>query len=214
MRGYQNSGSPAPCLAVDISQGIDKGFIVLKDQKGSSHFLVIPTKTIRGIEDPILASRGNTNYWQKAYENLAYVEKALGKKVPALALGIGVNSIATRSQNQLHLHMDCLSPEVYRWAKTAPSGTSEVTFKTEKYRVTKFESTPNEFKNPFDWLHDKIGDANPAVENHALALVVNPLANGNFEFLLFDSDSGPALWDRGGGSADLLMDRSCALAAK
>ena len=207
--GFQASGSPAPCVAVDLRSG----YVVLKDQKGPSHFLVIPTKKITGIEDAVLESRDNTNYWQKAFENLSYVSAALGKKAPALALAIGVNSIATRSQNQLHLHMDCLAPEVYHWAQSAPAGTTEVSFKTEKYRVTKIDAPLASFINSFDWLHAKIGNGNPSAENHALALVVSPLAVGRLQFLLFDSDTGPAVWDRGGGSADLLMDRSCAIAS-
>ena len=45
---------------VDITNGVEKGFAVLKDKTGVAQFLLIPTARIGGIEDPaLLGARRN-----------------------------------------------------------------------------------------------------------------------------------------------------------
>lgn len=206
VKGFRATGSPAPCMSVNIASGIENGFVVLKDMKGDSHFLVIPTRKIQGIEDSTLASTATTNYWQEAYQNLSYVDHALGRQLPSGALAIGVNSVYARSQEQLHLHMDCLNPDVYQWLKTAKFPGS-LWIKGATYRAWKAVAKSNEFINPFQSLHQTFGNDPAALKKHALVLVTRDLADGSREFVVIDGDSGI----QGGGSADLLMDRHCNL---
>ena len=53
LASFRADGSPGRCLAVNISAGVDDGHVILKDIKGPSHFLLIPTRKITGIDDPL-----------------------------------------------------------------------------------------------------------------------------------------------------------------
>src|SRR5580700_8480216 len=59
---------PAPCERVYIvdAQASD-GYAVLADIKGGAHFLLIPIKTISGIESATLEEPGAPNYFQAAW---------------------------------------------------------------------------------------------------------------------------------------------------
>ena len=50
--------SPSPCAKVDIADGVEKGFVVLKDRNGIAQFLLIPTARISGIDDPAILAPG------------------------------------------------------------------------------------------------------------------------------------------------------------
>src|ERR1019366_6583501 len=41
---------PNPCLQVDLTGGIENGFAILRDPRGGTQFLLIPTTRISGIE--------------------------------------------------------------------------------------------------------------------------------------------------------------------
>ena len=43
---------PNPCLQVDLTGGIENGFAILRDPRGGTQFLLIPTTRISGIESP------------------------------------------------------------------------------------------------------------------------------------------------------------------
>jgi CDP-diacylglycerol pyrophosphatase len=61
--------NPAPCRTIKL-MGSDRdapGFAVMPDRKGGAHFLLIPTRAIRGIESPELRARGALNYYAAAW---------------------------------------------------------------------------------------------------------------------------------------------------
>ena len=47
-----HSHDPRPCVEVDLRDGVEKGFAVLKDMRGATQFLLIPTARVPGIESP------------------------------------------------------------------------------------------------------------------------------------------------------------------
>src|SRR5580704_2477877 len=55
----QQHGDPKPCAEVNLASG----FAVLKDIKGASQFLLIPTTEVGGIEDPLLLAPFARNYF-------------------------------------------------------------------------------------------------------------------------------------------------------
>ena len=95
-----------PCAAVDLARGM----AVLKDREGVAQYLVIPTTKITGIEDP--AALTDTTGFAVAWETRALVERKLGHALPRDAISLAVNSRTGRSQNQLHIHVDCLDATV------------------------------------------------------------------------------------------------------
>ena len=78
----ESEHSPSPCAAVDITNGVEKGFAVLKDKNGIAQFLLIPTARIGGIEDPALLAPGETNYWEAAWQARSFVEQRLHASLP------------------------------------------------------------------------------------------------------------------------------------
>jgi CDP-diacylglycerol pyrophosphatase len=99
-----------PCAAVDL----EHRFAVLKDIKGATQYLLIPTDRVSGIEsaEAILAPDA-PNYWAAAWQARRFMVERAGKTVPRDDISLAINSPHGRSQNQLHIHIDCIAPEVH-----------------------------------------------------------------------------------------------------
>jgi CDP-diacylglycerol pyrophosphatase len=105
---------PKPCerLVLPDSTGVRDGYAVLHDRKGGAHFLLIPTRTLPGIESPELLAAGAPNYFAAAWTVRAELEQTVGHALVREAIGMAVNSQHARSQDQLHIHVECLQPRV------------------------------------------------------------------------------------------------------
>ncbi|HEU4671204.1 MAG TPA: CDP-diacylglycerol diphosphatase [Dyella sp.] len=101
---------PSPCAAVHAGPG---GYAVLKDRHGAYQYLVLPLQRTQGIESPELVRPDAPNYLAAAWRARLYVEAALGMAQPRGVLGLVVNSPLGRSQNQLHIHVDCMRRDVH-----------------------------------------------------------------------------------------------------
>jgi CDP-diacylglycerol pyrophosphatase len=104
----QQQHDPKPCAKVDLSGG----FAVLKDISGASQYLLIPTAQIGGIEDPALLAPLAHNYFADAWQARGFVEKALGRTMPRDTLSLAINSASGRTQDQFHIHIDCIRADV------------------------------------------------------------------------------------------------------
>ena len=102
-------GAPAPCASVDL----DGGWAVLKDAVGARQYLLIPTAKVTGVESPELIAAGAPNYFAAAWQARAFTEAAAGGTLPRDWIALAVNSSVSRSQNQLHIHIDCLRADVH-----------------------------------------------------------------------------------------------------
>ncbi len=105
-------GDPKPCVEVDLKNGAERGYAVLKDIRGATQYLLIPTRRIVGIESPALLAPDAENYFADAWNARGFVEKAVGHALPIDTLSLAVNSVHARTQNQLHIHIDCIRPDV------------------------------------------------------------------------------------------------------
>jgi CDP-diacylglycerol pyrophosphatase len=103
-------GQAAPCAEVDVTKGVDHGFAVLKDKHGQEQYLLMPTEDITGIEDRRVLAPDAVNYFAAAWTARSLVEARLGHPAPRQDMAVSVNSIYGRSQDLLHLHIDCLAP--------------------------------------------------------------------------------------------------------
>jgi CDP-diacylglycerol pyrophosphatase len=108
----QQHGDPQPCAQVDLTGGTARGFAILKDIRGASQFLLIPTEDVDGIESPALLVPDAVNYFDDAWTARSFAEKALGRAMPRDALSLAINSKYGRTQNQLHIHIDCIAADV------------------------------------------------------------------------------------------------------
>ena len=105
---------PAPCVEVDISDGEQRGSAVMKDSEGPDQFLLVPTARITGIEDPAVRAPDAPNYFEYAWRARAYTEAGAGGTLPRDWISLAINSTAARTQDQLHIHIDCLRADVHQ----------------------------------------------------------------------------------------------------
>jgi CDP-diacylglycerol pyrophosphatase len=113
-----NDGDPAPCALVDV----DGGYIVMKDRDGQRQFLLIPTRPITGIESPELLAPDAPNYFADAWDRRYFVDAQAGRSLPPDWMSLAINSQLARSQNQMHIHMDCLRADVHDALMQYPVG--------------------------------------------------------------------------------------------
>lgn len=106
--------NPAPCASVDLTAGIDRGYAVFKDNVGDHQYLLIPTTPVTGIEDPDLQRPDAPNYVAEAWRARAFTEASAGGALPRDWISLAVNGAVARTQNQLHIHIDCLRTEVHQ----------------------------------------------------------------------------------------------------
>lgn len=109
----QQSRDPAPCSLVDLDAGEDHGYVVFKDMVGARQYLLMPTAWITGIESPALLAPGATNYFAAAWDARSFTEARAGGTLPRDWISLAVNSAVSRSQDQLHIHIDCLRADVH-----------------------------------------------------------------------------------------------------
>jgi CDP-diacylglycerol pyrophosphatase len=107
---YSLTGFAFPCLAVDLSGGESKGWVVLRPPLGAPDTVLAPTLRITGVEDPRLQDPNAVNYFAAAWNARGFVA---GGATPATGeAAVAVNPRVGRTQDQLHLHIGCLSPWV------------------------------------------------------------------------------------------------------
>jgi CDP-diacylglycerol pyrophosphatase len=104
-------GDPAPCALVADAERPD-GYAVLKDLVGKTQYLLIPTARIAGIESPELLHPGAANYFAAAWRARTFVDQRAGEVLPRDWLSLAINSEVGRTQDQLHVHVDCVSSDV------------------------------------------------------------------------------------------------------
>jgi CDP-diacylglycerol pyrophosphatase len=106
------SGVAFPCAEMNIANGLDRGFAVLLASSSAAHVIVVPTIRISGIESPALQSENAPNYWAAAWDARRFVEQGARRQLLRDQIGIAINSAASRSQGQLHIHVSCIAPVV------------------------------------------------------------------------------------------------------
>ncbi len=202
----QQDHDPAPCTAVDLAGG----YAVLKDIRGDLQFLLIPTARVSGIDDPSILAPDAPNYWQPAWQARRYVEQRAGHALPRDVVSLAINSAAGRSQDQLHIHVDCLRADVNaalhaHQAAVGPDWTPfPVALAGTRYRAMRIEQDDLADANPFLLLAKSV----PAAEMRWHTLVVAGATFGNRPgFILLDGRADLAAGDRGHGEA--LQDHNC-----
>lgn len=213
-------GVPAPCVSVDLTGGEHDGFVVWKDAKGISQYLVLPTQKITGIESPALLSAHARNYFADAWTTTALVNQRLHRTLPRTDFALAVNAISGRTQNQLHIHIDCIQPEVKSLlAQTASGiGTSwqamPVRLAGHSYRAMWLPGAELGPRNPFQLLAGSLSNPAREMAGHTLVLA-GAERKGQPGFVLLDRKAPMfavdiAPWIRlGFGSGEELEDHSC-----
>jgi len=200
---------PAPCMAVNL----EGGYAVLKDIVGDTQFLVIPTARVGGIEDKAILAPDAPNYFADAWKARSYVSQRAGHDLQRSDITLAINSIYGRTQDQLHIHVDCIRPDVrdalkQHQAAIGPSWTEfPVPLAGHHYRTMRLAQPELGTTNPFRLLAHDVAQAQ--MGSHTLVLAGATFA-GNPGFVLLDGRADLAAGDTGSG--EQLQDHACALA--
>jgi len=211
--GQQSQGKPAPCAEVDLARGEDHGFAVLKDRAGATQYLVMPTRLITGIEDTRLRDPGATNYFAPAWRVRVLVEAKLGAPLAATDTSIAVNSIYGRTQDLLHLHVDCIRSDVrnaiagaapgitYHWSSTP------LMLAGHPYRALRIDGAEVPTSDPFDLLARGLHVPPGEMGAWTLVLAGAQFLDGRPGFVLLAGRADPASGNDGSGEE--LQDHDC-----
>jgi CDP-diacylglycerol pyrophosphatase len=210
--GQVQHGNPSPCALVSLEGGQEKGFVLLKDRAGVSQYLLMPTARITGIEDPKLLAPGATNYFARAWDERGLVSAKLGRPLPRDETSVAVNSIYGRSQDQLHLHIDCLDAGVHEQLKALGRqiGTewSRTRIRLGKHAYWARRLDGEELRaDPFRLLADTMPGARSEMGAWTLVLVGERGADGRPGFYLFAGRADPAHGEDASG--EVLQDHDC-----
>jgi len=211
----ERHGDPKPCTEVNLKSGTAGGFAVLKDITGATQFLLIPTKRVTGIEDPAVRAPRATNYFAEAWQERRLVEKVLGHGMPGDTLSLAVNSELGRSQNQLHIHIDCVRADVRDALRSARAQIGRrwkplpVLLAGHRYRAMRVTGWSLVGHNPFKLLARGLPGASADMGYHTLVVVGIRFADGASGFVILDDRADPTHGDNAGGEE--LQDHACAL---
>lgn len=187
-------GDPAPCAEVDL----DGGYAVLKDLVGATQFLLIPTARLGGIESPELLAPGAPNYFADAWRARAFVDQLAEQAIPRDWMSLAINSVAARSQNQLHVHVDCVRADV-REALARNASRLGLTWQPfpeplaeQQYLATVVAGADLDGVNPFVALADGVAGARADMGLQTLVAVGTYLPDGQPGFVLLTDRADPA----------------------
>lgn len=205
--------NPAPCAEVNLANGEENGSAILKDLWGKTQFLLIPTRRVTGIEDPLIGARALPNYWAAAWSARRLVEERLGKELPRNAIGMAINSVGSRSQDQLHIHIDCVRPDVRlaleSHAAAIRSHWADLPFSLvgQFYRARRIEGS-NPEPDPFRLLREDASASGIPMREETLAVIGAQFGQGKEGFFLLANHARKGAQ----AHAENLLDHSCALA--
>jgi CDP-diacylglycerol pyrophosphatase len=204
---------PKPCERVDLNGGVDQGVAILKDLVGIAQMLAIPTRRITGIEDPQMLAPNAPPVFAVAWSAKTLVEARLGRALPREAVGLAINSKWARSQDQLHVHVDCMAiPVIKALAEYASALDGQwramtVPLQGSVYFARRVDSKDLVDLAPLKLLADGVEGAREHMGAYSLAAVGATFDGKPGFILLADQFSLEA-----GGHAEDLEDHGCAIA--
>jgi len=197
-----NQGLP---LAPSLQCYPARGDAVLKDICGATHYLLIPTARRVGIESPQLLLDDEPDYFGDAWAARDRVIAASGRtQVGSDELGLAVNSRWGRSQDQLHIHIDFVRPEVRdairQWLRQGASSPRIELF-GHAYHIVHVES----LQRPSPFQTAAAGATTQQREMNTIAVV----GDGASGFYVLGGHVDPGRLDRG-HAEEILVPRHCA----
>ena len=212
----KNNAAPSPCAEVDIAGGEEQGVAILKDRNGVAQYLAIPTRRVAGIDSPDILDPALPNYGRAAWAARAFVNARLPSELPRDAIGLAINAASRRSQDQLHIHIDCVAPEVraalagYRDRLTAGWAALPFMLAGRRYWARRLDSIDLSDADPFRLLADGVAGARDDMAGESLVVIGADFAPARPGFVLLadHADSG------GGGYGESLLDARCSVAGQ
>ena len=191
---YEGIGVAFPCIEINIAGGLDRGFAVLRTPSSATHVIVVPTTRISGIESPALLREDAPNYWEDAWEARRFVEEGAHRRLPRDKIGMAINSVATRSQNQLHIHVACIAPAVADFLRRHQAEIHETwsllkpALFGHRFAAMKVEADSLAGVNPFKLLARGLPSGKFSMGTRTMAVVGATFADGRTGFYLLTNN--------------------------
>ena len=200
-------GLSLPCVAVDL----EAGYAVVPDPGGTAQLLLVPTRRIVGIEDLNLLKPDAPDYWQDAWQVRRLLAQRLRKQLPRQAVAMAVNSIAGRSQDQLHIHVSCVRSDIADMLRAAAPKLGErwssVMLEGQAWQARTVAGEDLGANDPFKLAAAAAPDAPNQMGLTTLVVVGAQLSDGAPGFYLLTRLSDPSQGDSGHG--EFLLDETC-----
>lgn len=184
------------------------GYVLLKDIRGKGQYLLMPTARVAGMESPALSQPGSPDYFRYAWENRDYVSRALDAHVPDALMSLAINSAKGRSQNQLHIHIDCISQAMRDVLSTydgaAPGTWVDARLNDHFYRLTRVAAATAADVHPYERVRQQAEARGQAIGDHSIFMATAP--GGFFVVDGYHQTHGP---DANPGSSEELQDHTC-----
>jgi CDP-diacylglycerol pyrophosphatase len=200
--------NPAPCERVFLanSKSGESGYAVLADRKGGAHYLLIPTQTMAGLDSSELLDPDVPNYFAEAWHARDLITQFVGHAVPRTAFGLAVNTARSRSQNQFHIHIECVRQDVAESLRSQADRITDVwspvSVGGSTYDALRIAGDGLDSSNPFELLANLKPDARRHMGDYTLFLTG----------MDFKSGPGFVVLTGLGPTGELLLDASCAVA--
>lgn len=198
---------PDPCVSVTVDAADargDAGYAILHDRKGGAHFLLIAASTVAGIESPQLQAAGAPDYFDDAWRSRDVLATYLAHPLDRGAVGLALNSRRARSQDQLHIHIECLGRGIYtalreNAGRIKPQW-SAVELDGATYQALRISGEELAGHNPVKLLNAAMPAAEMQAGKYTMLVAGMQYADGpGFAVLASDTARG----------AELLLDSSC-----
>jgi len=207
---WLHDADPAPCAQLYLADWphLPDGYAVLADAKGGAHFLLIPTGRVAGIETPDILQPQAPNYFAAAWQARDRIAAFLGHAVRRGDVGLAMNSQQHRSQDQLHIHIECLGAQVYRALQDAAGRLSDrwstVNLGRWQYQGMRVLGEDLQQSNPFALLAQRLPGASDNMGAYTLMVAGMQFKDGPGFALLAGKDAP---------GTEVLLDSTCAIAS-
>lgn len=204
---HQQQGNPSPCSEVNLRDG----YVVLKDLVGPLQYLLMPVAKISGMESPQLLSDTTPNFFYQAWQARHYLSDKRGTPIDDRALSLAINSASGRTQNQLHIHISCLRPDIRQLLdRSAAAIDTRWQPLPEKimghsYLAKRLSAANLAAESPFLQLAREVPAATKAMGQFGMALAQLP----DGSYVLLANQRNLLLFNR--ASSEEIQDHSCAI---
>ena len=190
------TGAAFPCLAVNTERGETAGYAVLRASLRRTHLIVTPLVRIDGIEDPALQAAATPNYVADAWTERRAIAEHASRPLRWDEFGLAINSYVGRSQDQLHIHVECVYADVRTALHARESDISAERWSAfpdllrgRPYQIIRIADETLARTNVFALAADGLSIAPDLMFNLSLALLGAQFADGSRGFyLLADLD--------------------------
>jgi CDP-diacylglycerol pyrophosphatase len=193
-------GLSLPCLSVDE----ERGFVVIRAPGDPTRIIVVPTVRMEGLESPSLLRDEAPNFWAYAWGERDRVAAVAPRALGWDDIGMAINSRPGRTQDQMHIHVDCLDVRLKKalaGAKLSTQRWSTLSLKPwGRYRVKRLPENGLE-RSVFIIVAKEIPRAQTSMGLQTIAVVGVTGAKGERGFALLEKGAG--------GSAEELLDHRC-----